>query len=76
MLKCKQMLTFLTFMSRITYMLSRFEHEKCCITSVPNDFIHEPRHEISNNVVCATNKGSDQPVHTLIIAFASRLNII
>ena len=23
----------------------------------------EPRHEISNNVVCATSKGSDQPVH-------------
>ena len=24
----------------------------------------EPQHEISNNVVCATSKGSDQPVHT------------
>ena len=24
----------------------------------------EPRHEISNNVVCATSKGSDQPAHT------------
>ena len=24
----------------------------------------EPRHEISNNVVCATSKASDQPVHT------------
>ena len=23
----------------------------------------EPRHEISNNVVCATSKGSDQPAH-------------
>ena len=34
-------------------------------------------HEISNNVVCATNKTSDQPAHTrsLIRAFASRLNI-
>ena len=32
----------------------------------------------SNNVVCATSKGSDQPVHTrsLIRAFASRLNIL
>ena len=40
-------------------------------------FIIEPRHEISNNVVCATSKGSDQPAHTrsLIRAFASRLNI-
>ena len=36
----------------------------------------EPRHEISNNVVCATNKASDQPAHTrsLIRAFAIRLN--
>ena len=24
----------------------------------------EPQHEISNNVVCATSKGSDQPAHT------------
>ena len=33
----------------------------------------EPRHEISNNVVCATSKGSNQPAHThsLIRAFAS-----
>ena len=38
----------------------------------------EPRHEISNNVVGATSKGSDQPAHTrsLIRAFASRLNIL
>ena len=26
--------------------------------------INEPVHEISNNLVCATNKGSDQPAHT------------
>ena len=40
--------------------------------------IIEPRHEMSNNVVCATSKGSDQPVHTrsLIRAFARRLNIL
>ena len=38
----------------------------------------EPGHEISNNVVCATSKASNQPAHTssLIIAFASRLNIL
>ena len=37
---------------------------------------YEPWYEISNNVVCATSKGSDQPAHTrrLIRAFASRLN--
>ena len=34
----------------------------------------EPWQEISNNVVCATSKGSDQPAHTrsLIRAFACR----
>ena len=41
-------------------------------------FIFKPRHEISNNEVCATSKGSDQPAHTcsLIRAFAGRLNIL
>ena len=40
--------------------------------------IYEPLHGISNNVVCASSKASDQPVHTssLIRAFAIRLNII
>ena len=39
---------------------------------------YEPLHEISNNVVCATSKASDQPVHmrSLIRAFAARLNIL
>ena len=39
---------------------------------------YEPRHDISNNVVCATSKGSDQPAHTrsLIRAYASRWNIV
>ena len=38
----------------------------------------EPRHEISNNVVCVTSKGSDQPAHTcrLIRAFAGHLIIL
>ena len=42
------------------------------------DKANEPVHEISNNVVCATSKSSDQPAHTrsLIRAFARRLNII
>ena len=37
----------------------------------------EPCHEISNNVVCAISRVSDQPAHTrsLIRAFACRLNI-
>ena len=39
---------------------------------------HEPRHEIFNNVICATSKGSDQPelTHSLIRAFAHRLSIL
>ena len=39
--------------------------------------LFEPQNEISNNVVCATSKGSDQPAHmrSLIRAFTSRLNI-
>ena len=43
----------------------------CCISN-------EPVHEISNNVVCATSKASDQPAHTcsLIRAIASRLSIL
>ena len=38
----------------------------------------EWRHEISNNVVCVTSKGSNQPAHmcSLIRAFASYLNIL
>ena len=41
-------------------------------------YISEPRHDISNNVVCATSKASDQPAHmrSLIRAIASRLNIL
>ena len=40
--------------------------------------VYEPRHEISNNVVCAISKTSDQPAHmrSLIRAFAGRLNIL
>ena len=52
-----------------------------CLSAVHNEvWIHrlEPRHEISNNVVCATSKASDQPAHTrrLIRGFASRLSIL
>ena len=43
-----------------------------------NNNIIEPVHDISNNLVCATSKASDQPAHTrsLIRAFVSRLNIL
>ena len=47
-------------------------------TSEIKSNVNESRHEVSNNVVCATSKGSDQPAHTrrLIRAFAARLNIL
>ena len=40
--------------------------------------IKEPVHEISNNVVHATSKASDQPAHmcSLIRAFTSHLSIL
>ena len=39
--------------------------------------IIDPLHEVSNNVVCAANKCSDQPAHTRsLIAYASRLSIL
>ena len=39
---------------------------------------NESRNEISNNVVCATSKCSDQPVHmrSLIRAYTSDLNFL
>ena len=42
------------------------------------DIFNSASREISNNVVCATSKASDQHAHTrsLIRAFASRLNIM
>ena len=42
------------------------------------NLIFEPVHEISNNMVCATSKASDQPAHTrsLIRAFAGRWSIL
>ena len=42
-----------------------------------HSILKERQHEISNNVVCATSKGSDQPAHmrSLIRAFASHLTV-
>ena len=48
------------------------------VLDIPIMVSNEPVHEISNNVVCATSKDSDQPAHmrSLIRAFASRLSIL
>ena len=53
-----------------------WQQSKCA--DLYNKTLFEPVHEISNNVVCATSKTSDQPAHTrsLIRAFASRLSIL
>ena len=53
-------------------------HLRAYIFPNVDPIINEPVHEISNNVLCATSKVSDQPAHTrsLIRAFASRLSIL
>ena len=65
-------------------MCDKYQNHMCwlvCSLSVLERYF-EPVHEISNNVVCATSKASDQPAHTrshtrsLIKAFASRLSIL
>ena len=51
-------------------------HVRSSVSGQGLHYNNEPVHEISNNVVCATSKASDQPAHTrsLIRAFASRLS--
>ena len=71
--------------SFIVYVKSLMRHKlvaarSClhCLQYVCKSRVFEPRHDISNNVVYAISKASDQPAHTrsLITAFASRLNIL
>ena len=66
MLEYQQTVGSLPFISRLNISVSVLNQEK-----------YEPVNEISNNVVCATSKASDQPAHThsLIRAFASRMSI-
>ena len=53
------------------------EHVHLALQHMAPQMPFEPQHDISNNVVYVTSKGSDQPAHrpSLIRAFASRLNI-
>ena len=46
--------------------------------NINHTLVYEPVHGISNRVVCATSKASDQPAHMrrLIRAFASRLSTL
>ena len=59
-------------------MASSADLDQTGLTLLAGFVLFEPVHEISNNVVCATSKASDQPVHmrSLIRAFASRLSIL
>ena len=52
--------------------------EQRVVTNFNIQITYELVHEISKNVVCATSKASDQPVHTrsLIRSFACCLNIL
>ena len=64
--------------NRLKVSLFPFQNVMIIFELMQSDHVYllfEPRLEISINVVCATKKGSDQPV-ILIRAFASRLNII
>ena len=58
------------------YMLKKNYHT--CRLQGSNLVLYEPVHEISNNVVCATSKASDQPAHmcSLTRAYASGLSIL
>ena len=60
----------------IEYELEFLSFNGSCTGSSESRF--EPRHEISNNVVCTTSKASNQPAHTpsLIKALAIHLNIM
>ena len=51
---------------------------RCFQSTKGYGFINEPVHEVSNNVVCASSKSSDQPAHmrSLIRAFAGCVCIL
>ena len=64
---------------RTFYITNRLQgHTSLNTDCFTGSILYEPRHEISNNMKCATSKGSDQPVHmqSLVRAFASHLNIL
>ena len=56
----------------ITLVWSHISNKYMWISREAKCLVFEPLHEISNNVVCGTSKGSDQPAHmgSLIRAFA------
>ena len=79
-LQCSNKCSFLRLHHHFACMMNGAPAVKSCdiCHNIPLWLKNEPRHEISNNVVCGTSKGSDQPSHmcSLIRTFASRLNIL
>ena len=70
---------YIFFVKKVTGSLS----DKCNFVLIysRNAFfapINGPKYKISDNVVCASTKGLDQPAHmrSLIRAFASRLKLL
>ena len=55
-----------------------FACNKGRFSRVAANYMYEPRHEISNNVVCVTSKASNKPGHmlSLIRNFAIHLHIL
>ena len=72
--------SFLLISPKKTYVVGAHYSLDAPQSDTSNEYLtkYEPRHEISNNVVCATSIASDQPAHTrsLIRAFASHLSIL
>ena len=60
------------------YLKKYGDKRRVMCTNIQIRMTFEPRYEISNNVVCATSKGSDQSAYmrSLIRAFASHFNIV
>ena len=64
---------FMCYLNEILF----FYHISCvnfCISYLPENHVNvlyeyqlEPRHEISNNVVCATCNGSNQPENLMLL---------
>ena len=71
----KQSVNFSVQMKRMAQSCKWMAHHLTILSTLSSN---EQWHENSNNVVCATSKGSDQPAHTrrLISAFANPLNIL
>ena len=72
--------SFCNMLKEVVLCISEIKWSKSMYMGINSDdiIIIEPWYEISNNLVCATSEGSDQPAHTrrLIRAFADRLNIL